>query len=374
MLKKLALALLLVLVIAGALVGTKVLQFRAMSEAGASMVPPPETVTATAAEPARWERRVSSTGSLSSVNGVTLRSESPGRITGITFASGTAVETGDVLVQLDTATEVAELRAAEATVALARTSLERTRELRANRSSSAAELDAADAAYEEASARAESIRTAIAKKTVRAPFSGRLGMRMVDLGAVLKEGDPITTLQTLDPIYVDFSLPQQRLSVLATGLSVRVTTDAAPGETFAGHISAISPEVDPATRSVQVQATIANQGEKLRGGMFANVEVVLPTHDTVLAIPLTAVLYAPFGNSVFVVEDAGEERPGGKVLRQRFVRLGAERGDFVDVSDGLEAGEQIVTSGVFKLRSGMPVVVDNTLAPAASLTPDPQNR
>jgi membrane fusion protein (multidrug efflux system) len=217
MLKKLSLALLGVLAIAGALVGTKVLQFRAMIDAGASMVPPPTTVTAAPAAIDEWERSVASTGTLAAVNGVTLRAETPGRVIGVDFESGTPVSQGDVLVRLDTATEQAQLRAAEATAALAKANLERARGLRENRSVSQAELDAADAAFKEASAQAESIRTTIAKKTIRAPFTGRLGMREVDLGEVLREGDAITTLQTLDPIYVDFSLPQQRLSVLDAG-------------------------------------------------------------------------------------------------------------------------------------------------------------
>ena len=204
-------------------------------------------------------------------------------------------------------------------------------------------------------------------------------MREVDLGEVLKDGDALTTLQSLDPIYVDFSLPQQRLPVLALGTPVRVTTDAAPGEIFTGTITAISPQVDPATRNVRLQATIGNQGETLRGGMFANVEVVLPEREPVLAIPLTAVLFAPFGDSVFVIEQAEAAdgaapatRPG-LVLRQRFVRLGTQRGDFVHVADGLEPGDQVMSTGVFKLRSGMAVVIDNTLAPKAELAPRPDN-
>jgi len=175
---------------------------------------------------------------------------------------------------------------------------------------------------------------------------------------------------------VNFSLPQQRLPQLDLGTAVRVATDAAPGETFHGRITAISPQVDPATRSVRVQATIENRGEKLRGGMFAGVEVVLPARQQVLAIPLTAVLFAPFGDSVFVIERGEAPAAGGEVplaIKQRFVRLGTQRGDFVAVLDGLAAGEQVVSSGVFKLRTGMSVVVDNTLAPDSQLAPRPAN-
>jgi len=372
---KLLVALLAVGGVAGALVGTKLEQFRAMTEASASMAPPPEVVTAAEAFEDAWERTLSSTGTLNPVQGVTVAAQVPGRITRIHFESGTTVSAGEVLVELDADTELAELRAAKANAALARADLERTAELRRNRSSSEAELDAAEARYEEAQARVQSIRTVIDKKTVRAPFAGRLGMRRVNLGEVLQEGDPVTTVQSLDPIYVDFSLPQQHLPSLALGTRVRLTTDAAPGEVFEGAISAISPEIDPATRNLHLQATIANPQQKLRGGMFAGVEVVLPQRDRVLAIPLTAVQFAPFGDSVFVVErgEASEGAAPPLVIRQHFVRLGIRRGDFVAVVEGLAPGERVVSSGVFKLRSGMKVVVDNTLAPHARLEPRPGN-
>ena len=376
---KVFIALIGVAAVVGALVGTKLEQFRAMGEAGASMVPPPEVVTAAAAAPDQWESTLASTGTLAPVQGVTVAAETPGKVARISFESGTSVKAGDLLVQLETSTEQAQLRAAEASVALARANLARTLELRKNLSISPAELDSAQARFDEAAAQAEGIRTTIAKKTIRAPFSGRLGMREVDLGEVLKDGDAVVSLQSLDPIYVDFSLPQQHLPVLTLGTAVRVSTDAAPGRIFTGTITAISPVVDRATRNVRLQATIGNDGETLRGGMFANVAVVLPVREQVLAIPLTAVLFAPYGDSVFVIANA-EARdgatpaaPSGLVLRQRFVRLGERRGDFVDVTDGLEAGEQVVTTGVFKLRSGMAVVIDNTLAPDAKLAPQPGN-
>jgi membrane fusion protein (multidrug efflux system) len=376
---KVFIALIGVAAVVGALVGTKLEQFRAMGEAGASMVPPPEVVTATAAATDDWETTLGSTGTLAPVQGVTVAAETPGKVARISFESGTSVAAGDVLVQLETTTEQAQLRAAEAAVVLAKANLARTVELRKNLSTSPAEVDTAQARFDEASAQAESIRTTIAKKTIRAPFAGRLGMREVDLGEVLKDGDAVASLQSLDPIYVDFTLPQQRLPVLALGTPVRVTTDAAPGEVFTGTITAISPAVDPSTRNVRLQATIGNQGETLRGGMFANVEVVLPERMEVLAVPLTAVLFAPFGDSVFVIEQAeaadgaNKSAQSGLVLRQRFVRLGAQRGDFVHVADGLKAGEQVVTNGVFKLRTGMSVEIDNTLAPDAKLAPQPGN-
>jgi membrane fusion protein (multidrug efflux system) len=375
MFKKLILTVFGVLLVAGALVGTKLEQFRAMGEAGAKMVPPPQVVTAAPARNDEWETTLSATGSLVAVQGVTVRAEVAGRIVRISFESGKAVEAGRVLVEMDTSTEKAQLQAAQAAAALARANLERAKELFAKKNMSPAERDAADAEYKERTAQVATIQSTIDKKTVRAPFSGRLGLRQVNLGEVLAVGDPITTLQTLAPIYVDFSLPQQWLGDLAPGNSVRVTTDAVAGEVYEGTISAVSPEVDPVTRNVRTRATIANRDEKLRAGMFANVEVVLPSREKVLAIPATAVLFAPYGDSVFVIEEHEAESGGKKeqTVRQRFVRLGTRRGDFVAVVEGLEAGEQVVSSGVFKLSSGMQVTIDNTYAPQAELAPRPGN-
>lgn len=375
MIKRFALTTLSIVVIVGALVGTKLLQFRAMAAAGAQMTPPPETVTSAAAREEQWPNTVSATGSIAAVQGVTIGAEMPGKVAKIAFEAGALVKEGDLLVQLDTSSEEAQLRAAEASAQLAKANLDRSRDLSAKATISQAEFDAADAEFKQAVAQADSIRATIGKKTIRAPFAGRLGLRLVNLGQILREGEAITTLQTLDPVYVNFSLPQQRLSILHAGASVRLTTDAAPDAVFEGKITAISPEVDEVTRNVRVQATVPNTGEKLRAGMFANVQVVLPTAEKVLVIPATAVLYAPYGDSVFVIDEKKNEQTGQveKVLRQQFIRLGEARGDFVAVTTGLKPGDTIVTSGVFKLRGGMPVAIDNTLAPNAELAPKPAN-
>jgi membrane fusion protein (multidrug efflux system) len=375
MFKKLIFTVLGVLVVAGALIGTKLDQFRTMGEAGANMVPPPQVVTAATALKDEWESTLSATGSLVAVQGVVVRAEVPGRIVRIAFESGAGVEAGEVLVVLDVSTEKAQLRAAQAAAALAKANLERARSLVSKKTMSPAELDTAKAEFEAATAQIEIVQSNIAKKTVRAPFSGRIGLRQVNLGQVLATGDAIATLQTLDPIYVDFALPQQQLEALAPGTQVRISSDASAGDIYTGKITAISPEVDPVTRSIHARATLANRDKKLRAGMFANVEVVLPEQQKVLAIPATAVLFAPFGDSVFVIEKHEAEGGGGPQLtvRQRFVRLGAQRGDFVAVIEGLEEGEQVVSSGVFKLSSGMPVVIDNALAPKAELAPRPDN-
>jgi membrane fusion protein, multidrug efflux system len=361
------------LLIVGPLIIAKKNQFKAM--AAAPMMMPITAVTAAPVASQKWENVINATGSLVPVQGVTVAAEMPGKIVKISFEPGAAVKAGDVLVQFDISTEEAQLRAAEATAALAKANLERARGLRESNTNSPAELDAADAQAKQAAAQADTLRAVIAKKTVRAAFAGRLGLRLVNLGQILREGDAITTLQTLDPIYVNFSVPQQRLSLLKAGTKVRMMTDAAAGDVFDGEITALNAEVDPMTRNVRVQATIPNREEKLRAGMFANVEVVLPAQHEVLAIPVTAVSYAPYGDSVFVIDETKDEKSGKsqQVLRQQFVRLGVARGDFVDVVDGLKAGQQVVTSGVFKLRAGMPVMIDNKLAPPAQLSPTPKN-
>ncbi len=373
MLHKLIITSIAVAILVGAIVYAKLGQFTAMGKAAENMVQPPETVTAMRVEEAQWEQTIAATGTVSPVQGVTLSAEVGGRVTRIGFQSGAAVESDDVLLKFDTASEDAQLASAEATAALAKADLARVRELGKRQLASQDAVDSAEAKVKETVAQVGNIGALIAKKTVRAPFSGRLGLRLVNLGQILGEGDPIVSLQTLDPIHVDFSVPQQQILRLRKGMKVRVTVDAAPGETFSGEIIAVNPEVETATRNVRVRAQVDNPDEKLHAGMFVNVEVVLPEKQSVLPIAATAVLYATFGDSVFVIEQRKNEQTGEteQVLRQQFVRLGRARGDFVDVVDGLKADETVVTSGVFKLRTGMEVVIDNALAPEAQLEPHP---
>jgi len=372
--RKLIVALVGLLILIGVPAAIKMRQFNVMSSVQPAN--PPETVTADRAREESWPNTVTAVGSLVSVQGVTVSAESGGKVVKIAFESGDQIEAGDVLIQINTSSEEAQLRAAEAAADLARINLKRNRELLAKQTVSQAEYDSAEAAYKQTKAEADTIRAIIDKKILRAPFAGRLGLRLVNLGQILKEGDPVVTLQTLDPIYVDFSVPQQLFPVLATGTRVRVTTDAAPGEIFEGKINAVNPEIDSVTRNIRAQAIISNAGEKLRAGMFANVEVMLPNEQAVIAIPATAVLYAPYGDTVFIIDRETDKQTGKTrhVLRQQIVRLGVTRGDFVSVLSGLQAGDQIVTSGVFKLRPDMPVVVDNTLAPNAELSPTPPNK
>jgi membrane fusion protein, multidrug efflux system len=369
--KRLILSIVCLVVLIGVLVAVKALQIGAMVEQGKKFVPPPETVTAAAVKADSWETSLVSVGTLNAVQGVTVAAELAGKVVDIAFEAGTTVNKGDVLLRQDTSSEEAQLPGAVAQVNLAKTNLERMNELFSKQLISQADRDNAVAGAEQAQSQADTIRATISKKTIRAPFSGQLGIRQVNLGQMLREGDPIVTLQSLDPIYVDFSFPQQQLPFVRPGLTVKVTTDALPGEMRQGRITAINPLVDADTRQIKVEATIVNRGDKLRPGMFAYVSVGLPEQQKVLTIPATAVLYAPYGDSVFIIEDAPDKK--GKVLRQQFVRLGVKRGDFVAVTSGIKEGETVVSTGVFKLRNGQSVVIDNTLAPEFRKSPTPAN-
>lgn len=366
------LGLITLIVILGAV---KALQIRKMIDQGKKMVPPAETVTTAQVKADSWETALTAVGTLNAVQGVTVAAELSGKVVKIAFEPGTAVHKGDLLLKQDTTSEEAQLPGALSQVNLVRANLKRANQLLAEGIIAQADHDTAVANADQAQAQADNIRATIAKKTIRAPFSGRLGIRQVNLGQILREGDPIVTLQALDPIYVDFTLPQQQLGQLRLGLPVRITSDALPGETTQGRITAISPQIDADTRNIKVEATVANRAEKLRPGMYVTVAVGLPVRQQILAIPATAVLYAPYSDSVFVVEDKKDDKggKGGKLLRQQFVRLGEKRGDFVAVTGGLKDGDTIVSTGVFKLRNGQAAVIDNKLAPAFQQAPKPEN-
>lgn len=373
--KRILFSLLGLLLVIAILVGIKGLQIFKMVGAGKSFTPPPETVTTAQAHPESWETTLPAVGSLEAVQGVTIAAELPGKVAHIAFAPGSQVQAGSILLQQDTSSEEAQLRAAEAEAALAKVNFERLRLLVATDAVSKALYDDGEAKHKQAVAQADTIRATIAKKTIRAPFSGRLGIRLVNLGQILKEGEPIVSLQAMDPIFINFMLPQQELARIQPGFAVQITSDALPGQTVTGKITAINPQADNATRNVRVQATATNKEERLRPGMFATVAVALPGKNQVLAIPATAVLPAPYGDSVFVVEGKKNEKTGkpDQVVRQQFVRLGEKRGDFVAIASGLEAGATVVSTGVFKLRNGQSVVVDNALSPKFSLHPKPDN-
>jgi len=374
MIKRIIITIVGLLIVVGILGGIKGLQIERMIAQGKQFSPPPEPVTTAVARKETWESLLTAVGSLEAVQGVIVTAELSGKVERIGFEPGTKVKTGELLVQQDISAENAQLRAAEANLALAKIELERKSKLLAQKTISRSEYDNAEAQFKQAAAQADTIRAAKKKKTIRAPFDGRLGIRLVNVGQVLKEGDAIVSLQLIDPIFVNFSLPQQQLAQVTAGLTVQVTTDALPGQVVDGKITAINPQVDTATRNIQMQATVANPEERLRPGMFVNVAVVLPARKDVLAIPATAVLYAPYSDSVFVVEEKKEEKNGqpGQVVRQKFVRLGEKKGDYVAVVSGLEEGDTVVTTGVFKLRNGQSVVVDNAVTPEFKLNPEPE--
>jgi membrane fusion protein (multidrug efflux system) len=373
MVKRIIITLIGLIILIGGLAGIKSLQIQRMIAHGDNFVPPPEVVTTAMAKTDSWESFLTAVGSLEAVQGVVVTAELKGKVVHIAFEPGSMVKAGDLLVQQDTSVESAQLRAAEAEVALAKINFERTKKLVANKTVSQSDFDNADAQYKQAVAQADNIRAVIAKKTIRAPFSGRLGIRQVNLGQTLNEGDEIVSLQSLDPIYVNFLLPQQRLAQVYPGLAIRLTTDAFPRQVISGKITAINPQVDAATRNIRIQATVENPAELLRPGMYVNVSVVLPDRIEVLAIPATSVLYAPYGDSVFVVEEQKKDsnKSSGLVLNQKFVRLGETRGDYVSIISGLKQGETVVSTGVFKLRNGQAVVIDNTLSPEFKQMPKP---
>jgi membrane fusion protein (multidrug efflux system) len=368
--RKIAVAIFIVLLVLGGLAGVKFLQIRTLMASGKGFVPPPESVSSAVVYEDKWQATLTAIGSIAAVQGVTITPEVAGTVREMAFESGAIVAKGDLLVRLDTSSEEAQLRAIEAQVDLARINLNRTQTLRKDNTVSQSDLDTAEATLKQNQASADAIRATIAKKTICAPFGGRLGIRLINLGQYLDTGKPIVSLQSLSPIYADFSLPQQELARLKTGMQVRVTTDAYPGRDFEGALTAINPDLDATTRSVGLQATFENVDQSLRPGMFARVEVLLPEERPVLVIPATAVLSAPYGDSVFVIGPQTNS-PATLVVRQQFIRTGRTRGDFLSVESGLKAGERVVSSGIFKLRNGMTVIENNELAPKASVKPRP---
>lgn len=375
MAKRVILTIVGLMIIIGVLAGIKALQIRRMIDNEAAFVVPPETVTTAVVRAESWESLLTAVGSLEAVQGVIVAAELPGKVVQVAFDSGTKAEKGGLLVRQNTTSEQAQLAGAEASVELARLNFNRIADLYKKKTVSRSELDTARANLHQVVAEADNIRAVIAKKTIRAPFAGRLGIRQVDLGQILSEGDGIVSLQALGPVLVNFLLPQRQIAQITTGTRVRVTTDTRPDTVSEGIITAINSEVDAATRNIRVQATVPNSNELLRPGMFVDVVVVLSDRKEVLTIPATAVLYAPYSDSTFVVESSknGEKGDTGKVLRQQFVRLGEKRGDYITVLSGLEENEIVVSSGVFKLRNGQAVVVDNTLSPDFNLEPKPEN-
>ncbi|HVH25470.1 MAG TPA: efflux RND transporter periplasmic adaptor subunit [Vicinamibacterales bacterium] len=340
---------------------------------GAAFQPPPEAVTTLVAQREEWPAAFSAIGTIAAVQGVTVSADLAGTVERIAFESGQSVREGDLLVQLDTRQEQAQLAAAEAQRELARLNIERMRDLLDERVISRAEFDRAVAEDRQSDARVEEIRAAIERKTIRAPFSGVLGIRLVNRGQYMAAGDAIASLQSLRPIYVNFGVPQQDASQVRVGREVLVTTDESSAVALRGRVTAIDSTVDEATRNIQVQATLANSDGRLRPGMFVQTELRVGASRPVVALPASAISYAPYGDSIFIVSDL--KNPNGQTyrgVRQQFVKLQGSRGDQVAVISGVNPGDEVVTSGVFKLRNGAAVVVNNDVQPENNPAPTPE--
>ena len=353
------------------IVGIKGLQIGKMMSTPNVM--PPTTVSSATVKEEDWAPVLSAVGSLSAVQGAIIAAELGGVVSDIRFENGGVAKKGDVIMKLDASQEEALLRSSEAEAELARQDLERTRGLASEKVVSKAELDAAESKFNRLNAVVDQMRSNIRKKTLVAPFDGQLGIRQVNVGQMINAGQQVVPLTSLDQLFADFALPQQYLGQLKPGLEVHITTDALPGRVFGGKLTAINSMVDSSTRNITLQATLENPDHALRPGMFAKAEVTLPEKHKTLVVPGSAISYAPFGDSVFVIEKKKDEKTGkeSEVIRQQFVRIGEARGDFVAITQGLKAGEVVVGTGVFKLRNGMTVTVNNDLAPKPQMNPNP---
>ena len=372
MAKRMILMLAVMAFIVGALGLVKFRQFQSAASQGAFQ-PPPEAVTTIVAQEEQWPATVGAIGTMAAVRGVTVSADLPGTVHRVFFESGRPVKQGEVLVELDTRQERAQMAAIEAQRDLARLQFDRMKDLLTERVVSKAEYDQAVMQHRETAARVGEVDAVIQRKTIRAPFSGLLGIRQVNLGQYLAAGDPIVSLQSLNPIYVNFGLPEQEAAQVQTGRRVRIISDAVNGAELTGTVTALDSIVNPQTRNVQVQATVSNPGGALRPGMFVQTELLLGADRAVIALPTPAVSYAPYGDSVFIVTDL--KAPDGTTyrgVRQQFVKLGGSRGDQVAVISGVSTGDEVVTSGLFKLRNGAAVLVNNRIQPPNRKKPKPE--
>ena len=364
------------IVVVAALAGVKVAQIKQLIGFGERMKaagPPPESVGSTVADAKIWEATLSAVGSIAGAQSVQVAAETPGTVVKIYFDSGQLVKQGQPLVDLDSRTESAQVSALQSQAALAKTNVERARRLLDIGAIASSEYDDASNELARAESALSALRAQIGQKSVRAPFSGKTGIRAVNMGQYLAPGTMITTLESQGGLYVDFSLPQDKLQSVAVGNDVRITLRS-EATSIEGKITAIDPTIDPVTRNIKLRASVSDPGN-LRSGMYVTVEVVLPTQSQFIAVPQTAVVHATYGDSVFIIEDG--KNPMGqpnKVVRQAFVKLGPARGDFVAITEGLKAGQTVVSEGAFKLRNGAPVIVNNSVKPVAQMNPHPENR
>jgi len=327
-----------------------------------NMAMPPVTVSTTIATIETWTPEIDSVGTLRASQGVDVTAQEVGMITELRFESGAQVAVGDVLAQQYVDDERAHLAALEADVRLAELNLERSRDLLSKNLGSQFEYDTRKTDRDRAVARARNVRLIIEKKTIRAPFSGRIGIRQVDLGEYVEPGDPIVRLEALDRILVDFPIPQRSVGLLSVGQPLVIRVDAYPGKEFAGRVTAISPHVRAETRDIRLEGLVANEAEALLPGMFAEVSIQLPVQERVVTLPQSAITYSPYGDSVFAIREASGES-GETVLTADtvFVQTGDTRGDQIAIVSGIAPGDRIVTAGQIKLRNGTRVVIDNSV-------------
>ncbi len=364
----------IILAVVGLLGFVKYRQISTAMAGNKGFQPPPEAVTTVVAQQAEWSSTLDAVGSVAPLQGVQLSADLPGVVGKISFQSGARVEEGEVLVALDTRQERAQLAAAEAQRDLAKLSLDRSRTLLEQKAIAQSEFDQTTALFKQAEASMAEAQASIDRKTIRAPFAGTTGIRKVNLGQYLHSGDAIVTLQAVDAVYVDFSVPQQSLSALRLGAHVFASIEGSRDSVYTGRVTAIDPVVNDATRNVDVQATFPNPYGTLKPGMYATVRAVVGKGEPTVALPTSAINYAPYGNSVFILEDM--KGPDGKTyrgVRQQFVKLGRSQGDQVAIIEGVKPGQEVATSGVFKLRPGAAVVVNNKVQPSNSTAPKPED-
>lgn len=370
--KRILITVIILVGIAGTIIGIKWLQINALKQSGGKNGPPPISVASRVADSVQWSYQSKAVGTIAPVKGVTLSAELSGTVQSIDFESGQKIKKGTVLLRLDSSTEKAELAAAKASATLADINLKRFRKLIASKSIAQAEFDLALAEANNAKAQVNRIQSLITKKTIVAPFNGLLGIRRVQLGQYLRAGDAVVSLQNTDPIYVNFYLPQDALAYLSEGLSVNVTSDAYPNKTVQGAVTAITNEIDQATRMVQVQATLPNPERILTSGMHVEVQLLHNASRTTLIIPSTSIVYASYGNSVFVVKSNSEDA-SKLTAEQRFIKVGERRGDFTEILSGIEAGDRIITDGAFKLYPNASILLQDAKALNPQLAPNPSD-
>lgn len=366
----------------GAVKGAQIGSLMKMGEDFKKSGPPPEAVSSALTTKQSWQGSMTAVGTIAPVKGVALSNDSAGVVSKINFESGALVKQGQVLVELDTSVERAQLASATVQRDLAQVNVTRSRALIKEQVTTQAQLDSDEAQVKAQATSAQTIQAQIARKIVRAPFAGRLGIRAVNVGQYLNPGTQLTILQAVGAVFVDFSLPQQVLETMKVGMPVKVSIAGSNEPALDGNIAAVDPTIDSATRMIKLRASVPNPGDKLYPGMFANVAVLLPNQGEVVTAPQTAIVHASFGDSVFVVEDKKPGSPGAdkspsgatiKIARQQFIRTGETRGDFVAILDGVTAGQELVTAGAFKLRNNSPIVVDNAVQSKPEMAPKPEN-